>query len=658
MHLYTDISSSVPVVRMLDFFQFGNHFCIVFPLLGESLLERFALHRSIPTNHISHSPISTLELQKIALQIITGLTFLKQHDLIHADLKPENILLNHSYKSKTSASVSLCIIDLGNAFFPHDSYLYADDFEVQSLFYRAPEVLIGLNFDFAIDMWSLGIILLELVIGKPIFQSTSPSHLLRCICSTFGHLPSHIFAQGKMFPYYFAQQPSTFAEESTKLPPSLSGHFVNTLSRVTEMVGKQDPHLAHFIASCLNYDPKMRMTPSQALFHPFLSRLFPFSTIFTPENSLPICTDQSTFSSQTQHVQQNDIKREKNAHETNTDISRNIADSIALSSAKCSNGSILLQEKFCIPNEKIQRNKINSAVRLPQQSTPKNYVKLTQDKVECMHPKQEIVSTVSSTNFGLQENDLHQLNGKTDHKQSSFQQSKSIHLPKDVFTNVHKKLEISASVKPTVYSIVETRTRNKLKRKVKDNIESVKSAPCNVNGFRSTHVPISKREKHPTPLTGEIESPFLEKSQHNMSVEPISKEQPTSLHKRRKKSKKITPANYVVIHDDEVYQTNTNSLTSLSTPTKSLIAINDCDPVEKPNLSKFKHALCSENSSPKQKEPAIQDWERKNNTKKQTSTLVKGNLFYPAGLADLSRYVSNRGSSCEPLQIVTSPEVI
>lgn len=40
---------------------------------------------------------------------------------------------------------------------------------IQSRFYRAPEVILGISYDLAIDMWSLGCMLVELCIGEPLF---------------------------------------------------------------------------------------------------------------------------------------------------------------------------------------------------------------------------------------------------------------------------------------------------------------------------------------------------------------------------------------------------------------------------------------------------------------------------------------------------------
>jgi len=49
---------------------------------------------------------------------------------------------------------------------------------VQSRFYRCPEIVLGLPYDNAVDMWSLGCILCELTTGRPIFPAQDENELL------------------------------------------------------------------------------------------------------------------------------------------------------------------------------------------------------------------------------------------------------------------------------------------------------------------------------------------------------------------------------------------------------------------------------------------------------------------------------------------------
>ena len=87
---------------------------------------------------------------------------LKQLGLIHADLKPENIMMvdpqRHPYRVK--------VIDFGSA--SHVSKAVPSTY-LQSRYYRAPEIILGLPFNERIDMWSLGCVAAELFLGWPLY---------------------------------------------------------------------------------------------------------------------------------------------------------------------------------------------------------------------------------------------------------------------------------------------------------------------------------------------------------------------------------------------------------------------------------------------------------------------------------------------------------
>jgi len=126
-------------------------------------------------------------LRLIAAKMLTALAFCERLGIIHADLKPENILLTIPPDEDQEIEFKLC--DFGNAMFIEDISAYFETFELQSLYYRAPEVslhllghlrsphsldlhrqvLVGLNFTTQIDVWSLGCTLCELFTGKPLF---------------------------------------------------------------------------------------------------------------------------------------------------------------------------------------------------------------------------------------------------------------------------------------------------------------------------------------------------------------------------------------------------------------------------------------------------------------------------------------------------------
>jgi len=57
---------------------------------------------------------------------------------------------------------------------------------IQSRFYRSPEVILGMSYNMAIDMWSLGCILAELYTGYPLFPGENEQEQLACIMEIQG----------------------------------------------------------------------------------------------------------------------------------------------------------------------------------------------------------------------------------------------------------------------------------------------------------------------------------------------------------------------------------------------------------------------------------------------------------------------------------------
>ena len=107
---------------------------------------------------------------------------LKEHSIIHCDLKPENILLTDS-KAK-----SIKLIDFGSSCFESEKvYTY-----IQSRFYRAPEVMLGIPYTEAIDMWSFGCILIELYTGFPIFPGENELDQMGLIMEIKGLPPASL----------------------------------------------------------------------------------------------------------------------------------------------------------------------------------------------------------------------------------------------------------------------------------------------------------------------------------------------------------------------------------------------------------------------------------------------------------------------------------
>lgn len=101
------------------------------------------------------------KLKIILIDLFEALNFLKENHIIHCDLKPENIFFIDEYR------YNVVIGDFGLARTKYDKNLTY--FNIQTRWYRAPEILFEIPYSYSIDIWSIGAIMIELLINTPIF---------------------------------------------------------------------------------------------------------------------------------------------------------------------------------------------------------------------------------------------------------------------------------------------------------------------------------------------------------------------------------------------------------------------------------------------------------------------------------------------------------
>jgi serine/threonine protein kinase len=130
----------------------------------------------------THGKLSEEESKKYFIQISKGLYFLYSNNLIHRDLKPHNILI-------TSNNI-LKICDFGFVKESNQNMLY--DTLCGSPIYMAPEILKYKKYDSKVDLWSMGIILFEILTSKPPFIGINHIDLIRVIDSTELIIPNDI----------------------------------------------------------------------------------------------------------------------------------------------------------------------------------------------------------------------------------------------------------------------------------------------------------------------------------------------------------------------------------------------------------------------------------------------------------------------------------
>jgi len=329
------------IVRLLDTFTLGAHFCLVLERLHPRLLDWVAESAALPS-----LSASLPDLRKIAYQLLVTVAFLHLHGVVHADIKPDNLLLR---EPAGSPSIAISLVDLGGAFSTTETDMKTLLAEVQTLPYRAPEVALGLPCGCTIDEWSMGVVLAEAALKRPLFPCTSPIDLVQAMAAQLGPLPAELVAASTLGQHYdlssLVMPPppvgisdgggneliesrrngagmlsySTLLEVlGSKAAASVTAGLAissSVNSTVPHALRQLDPLFADLVMGLLQYNPEKRLHAKQALLHPFFSKISSLPAIFPellvggPTTMSPTTQDQQ---------QQRDITKAATTHPSAT----------------------------------------------------------------------------------------------------------------------------------------------------------------------------------------------------------------------------------------------------------------------------------------------------------------------------------------------------
>uniref|UniRef100_A0A182QNM3 non-specific serine/threonine protein kinase n=1 Tax=Anopheles farauti TaxID=69004 RepID=A0A182QNM3_9DIPT len=266
-------------VRAFECFQHKNHTCLVFEMLEQNLYDFLKQNK--------FSPLPLKYIRPILQQVLTALLKLKQLGLIHADLKPENIMLVDPNRQPYRVKV----IDFGSA--SHVSKTVCNTY-LQSRYYRAPEIILGLPFCEAIDMWSLGCVVAELFLGWPLYPGSSEYDQIRYISQTQGlpteHMLNSASKTAKFFyrdvdstyPFWRLKTPEEHEAETNNKSKEARKYIFNCLDDIGQVNVPTDIEGGQLLAEktdrrefidllkrMLTIDQERRITPGEALNHSF-----------------------------------------------------------------------------------------------------------------------------------------------------------------------------------------------------------------------------------------------------------------------------------------------------------------------------------------------------------------------------------------------------
>ncbi|TVY84235.1 Serine/threonine-protein kinase prp4, partial [Lachnellula suecica] len=255
------------MIRLERSFEHKGHLCMVFENLSINL-------REVLKKFGRDVGINLTAVRAYARQMFLGLSLMRKCNILHADLKPDNILVNE-------ARNMLKICDLGSASDASDNEITP---YLVSRFYRAPEIILGMQYDFAIDIWSVGCTLYELYTGKILFTGRTNNQMLRSIMECRGKFTTKVLKRAQFAYVHFddmanfksVEQDKLTGKDTLKIIPfakpvrDLRTRLMSASRGLAEPDAKELALFADLLDRCLALNPEKRCTPAEALKHPFI----------------------------------------------------------------------------------------------------------------------------------------------------------------------------------------------------------------------------------------------------------------------------------------------------------------------------------------------------------------------------------------------------
>ncbi|KAE9548139.1 hypothetical protein FO519_008646 [Halicephalobus sp. NKZ332] len=253
-------------LQMYRHFHHHNHLCLVMESLSMNLREVLKKYGSGVGLHMK-------AVRRYAQQLLSALRLLKKCSILHADIKPDNILVGDD-------KLHLKLCDFGSACHVADAELAP---YLVSRFYRAPEVMMGLPYDFGIDLWSVAVTLYEIFTGKIMFPGKSNNQMLKYMMDVKGKFANKVIRKAEFRSQHFDENCTFLYHEVDKVTQrdkiTVLPVIKSTRDLTSELIGdqqvdresyKQIESFRSLLDQMTMLDPSKRITCNEAAKHPFI----------------------------------------------------------------------------------------------------------------------------------------------------------------------------------------------------------------------------------------------------------------------------------------------------------------------------------------------------------------------------------------------------
>ena len=168
------------IPEFYDSFYYDDYICFSMKLYSINLYKYIHKYYDDSTTY------NINKITNIVEQMLQAGNFLSLNNVIHADIKPENFLFDLQHRN-------LVICDFGLSEICEKNDYLDFNYEIQSMWYRAPEAAVETYYNYKIDMWSIGTIIYEILFKKGMFVSKTNDKLLQLIFNFLGKPHDKLF---------------------------------------------------------------------------------------------------------------------------------------------------------------------------------------------------------------------------------------------------------------------------------------------------------------------------------------------------------------------------------------------------------------------------------------------------------------------------------